>query len=293
MIMKKGLVFGIQHFSIHDGPGIRSAVFLKGCPLHCLWCHNPEGLSCDVGLQYYENDCENCGACGFIFKDMKKAGTLSLDRKQKAVKSCPFHALRLVGEPMSVEEIMDQVMKDLRYFKSSGGGITISGGEPMMQAEFAAELAKSAKEQHITTTLETSGFAALKDFISIMPFIDTFLWDYKATGEEMHKKLIGASNRRILSNLSYLHDHGANIVIRCPLIPGVNDTDEHLKGIADLCRQYPDLAGIEIMPYHKMGVSKAKRMGLMQEEYQVPKKKLKDDWLKKIQGFGGTLIRIN
>ena len=290
---KKGLIFGIQHFSIHDGPGIRSAVFLKGCPLRCLWCHNPEGLECKMGVQYYENDCVGCGACGFIFKDMSKISRLDEEKKKQLVKECAYHALRMVGEYMSVDEVIYEVIKDARYFRSSKGGITISGGEPMMQASFAIELAKAAKEADISTSLETSGFSSLENYQKILPYIDTFLWDYKATGEEMYQKLVGASDQKILSNLDALYHQGANIILRCPLIPGVNDCEEHLRGIAQMYLKYPNLAGIEIMPYHKMGTSKAKRIGYEQQEYAVPDKDLKVYWKQKIEEYGGKLTRIN
>ena len=290
---KKGLIFGIQHFSIHDGPGIRSAVFLKGCPLRCLWCHNPEGLECKLGVQYYKNDCAGCGACSFIFKDMKKISKLDEEQKKQLVKGCAYHALRMVGEYMSVDEVIHEVIKDARYFRSSKGGITISGGEPMMQADFAIELAKAAKEADITTSLETSGFSSLENYEKILPYIDTFLWDYKATGEEMYQKLVGASDQKILSNLDALYHQGANIILRCPLIPGVNDNEEHLRGIAQMYLKYPNLAGIEIMPYHKMGTSKAKRIGYEQQEYAVPDKELKAYWKQKIEEYGGKLTRIN
>ena len=290
---KKGLIFGIQHFSIHDGPGIRSAVFLKGCPLRCLWCHNPEGLECNMGVQYYENDCVGCGACGFIFKDMSKISRLDEEKKKQLVKECAYHALRMVGEYMSVDEVIYEVIKDARYFRSSKGGITISGGEPMMQASFAIELAKAAKEADISTSLETSGFSSLENYQKILPYIDTFLWDYKATGEEMYQKLVGASDQKILSNLDALYHQGANIILRCPLIPGVNDCEEHLRGIAQMYLKYPNFAGIEIMPYHKMGTSKAKRIGYEQQEYAVPDKDLKVYWKQKIEEYGGKLTRIN
>ncbi|SEO86295.1 glycyl-radical enzyme activating protein [Propionispora vibrioides] len=291
--MEKGLVFGIQHFSIHDGPGIRSNVFLKGCPLRCLWCHNPEGLSCGIGLQYYERNCTHCGRCGHIYRDIKSTEKLSDDQKRDLARHCPYRALRLVGELMTAEEVVAEVVKDARYFKSSGGGMTISGGEPMLQAKFAIELAKLAKEQGIMTALETSGFSALENYIQIMPYIDTFLWDYKATSEETHKKLVGVSNELILANLHCLYERGAKIVLRCPLIPGVNDSEEHLRGIANMCKRYPNLAAIEVMPYHKMGVSKAKRIGYEQEEYYVPEKELKNYWKSKIEEYGGKLTRMN
>lgn len=161
------------------------------------------------------------------------------------------------------------------------------------EASFAIELAKAAKEADITTSLETSGFSSLENYEKILPYIDTFLWDYKATGEEMYQKLVGASNRKILSNLDALYHQGANIILRCPLIPGVNDSEEHLRGIAQMYLKYPDLAGIEIMPYHKMGTSKAKRIGYEQQEYATPDQELKAYWKQKIEEYGGKLTRIN
>lgn len=291
--MGKGLVFGIQHFSIHDGPGIRSTVFLKGCPLRCLWCHNPEGLSCDIGVQYYKKDCMHCGKCGYIYEKIYEIEKLSTEEKRKIVNTCPHNALRLIGEYLSVNDVMEEIIKDKRYFKTSKGGLTISGGEPMMQTAFACDLARTAKENGITTALETSGYTSLENYKRILPFIDTFLWDYKATGEELHKELIGVSNSKIIANLDFIYNQGANIILRCPLIPGINDTDVHLKAIAEMHKKYPNLAGIEIMPYHKMGVSKAKRVGIVQNEFLVPDKILKAYWYEKIIEYGGKLTHVN
>lgn len=281
--MEKGLVFGIQHFSIHDGPGIRSTVFLKGCPLRCLWCHNPEGLSCNIDLEYVENECTHCGSCGFIYNNMAKVNDLNPEVKRKIAKNCPNGALQIVGTYMSVDEVLNEVMKDRHYFETSGGGLTLSGGEPMMQPDFAIALAKRAKENHISTALETCGFSSLENYKKIMPYIDVFLWDYKASDVKTHEALVGVSNTRILENLAWLYEQGAKIILRCPLIPGVNDSEEHLDAIAKMHRRFPNLAGVQIMPYHNLGTGKAKRIGFHQNKYQVPGKDTKEYWEKRTE----------
>lgn len=287
---KKGLVFGIQHFSIHDGEGIRSNVFLKGCPLRCLWCHNPEGLSKRIGIQYIKNKCRGCGRCGYIFKNMHDLYIKSEEEKEAYERLCPYGALELVGKWMSVREVIDDVMKDLRFFKKNNGGITVSGGEPMLQYEFTLELLKEAKKQGIQTAMETSGFAPLEHYQEILPYVDEFLWDYKETNEEKHKEFTGVSNKKILENLDALYEQGANIILRCPIIPGLNDTKEHFQGIAMRSSQMERLKGVELMPYHRFGVAKDVRIGRMkQKEYEVPTKEMKELWEKQIQGFGGKV----
>lgn len=287
---KKGLVFGIQHFSIHDGEGIRSNVFLKGCPLRCLWCHNPEGLSKRIGIQYIKNKCRGCGRCGYIFKNMHDLYIKSEKEKEEYERLCPYGALELVGKWMSITEVIDDVMKDLRFFKKSNGGITVSGGEPMLQYEFTLELLKEAKRQGIQTAMETSGFAPLEHYQEVLPYVDEFLWDYKETNDEKHKEFTGVSNKKILENLDALYAQGARIVLRCPIIPGLNDTKEHFQGIAMRSSQMEQLKGVELMPYHKFGVAKDIRIGRMkQKEYEVPSKELKELWERQIQEFGGKV----
>ena len=288
---QKGLVFGIQHFSIHDGDGIRSNVFLKGCPLRCLWCHNPEGLSAQIEIQYIQNKCCGCGRCGYIFKNMHDLYIKSEEEKQQYAKKCLYGALELVGKWMSVKEVIDDVMKDLRFFKKSNGGITVSGGEPMMQPDFSLALLKEAKKQGIQTAMETSGFASLEQYKKVLPYVDEFLWDYKETDETKHKKFTGVSNQQILKNLDALYKDGANIILRCPIIPGLNDTEEHFRGIAKRSREMKDLKGVELMPYHKFGVAKDARIGRMeQKEYEVPSKDMKKSWEDQIISMGGRIF---
>ena len=288
---QKGLVFGIQHFSIHDGEGIRSNVFLKGCPLRCLWCHNPEGLSAQIGIQYIQNKCRGCGRCGYIFKNMHDLYIKSEEEKQAYAAQCVYGALEPVGKWMTVTEVIDDVMKDLCFFKESNGGITVSGGEPMLQHEFTLALLKEAKKRGIQTAMETSGFASLKQYKQVLPYVDEFLWDYKETDETKHKKFTGVSNQRILENLDALYKDGANIILRCPIIPGLNDTEEHFRGIAKRSRQMKNLKGVELMPYHKFGVAKDARIGRMeQKEYEIPSKDMKKSWEEQIIAMGGRLF---
>ena len=288
---QKGLVFGIQHFSIHDGEGIRSNVFLKGCPLRCLWCHNPEGLSAQIGIQYIQNKCRGCGRCGYIFKNMHDLYIKTESQKQAYAAQCVYGALEPVGKWMTVTEVIDDVMKDLRFFKESDGGITVSGGEPMLQHEFTLALLKEAKKRGIQTAMETSGFALLEQYKQVLPYVDEFLWDYKETDEIKHKEFTGVSNQRILENLDALYKDGANIILRCPIIPGLNDTEEHFRGIAKRSREMKDLKGVELMPYHKFGVAKDARIGRMeQKEYEVPSKNMKKYWEEQIIAMGGRLF---
>lgn len=284
-----GLVFGIQHFSIHDGPGIRSNVFLKGCPLRCLWCHNPEGLSPRVELQYFEGKCRHCGACGHVYQNLGAFPSMSEAEVEHYAHACPYHALQTVGKRMTVSEVMENVAKDKAYFEGSGGGLTISGGEPMLQPGFVFALLREARQQGIGTAIETSGYASTSDYLEIAPLVNTFLWDYKATGAERHKELTGVSNHLILANLHALHDAGASIVLRCPIIPGVNDTEEHLAEIGRLCQELPHLLGFEVMPYHRLGIAKAGRVGIKQKAYEVPSQEAKACWEEKIVAAGGRL----
>lgn len=282
-----GLVFGIQHFSIHDGLGIRSNVFLKGCPLRCLWCHNPEGLSPRVELQYFASKCQHCGACGHVYRKLDAFPTMSEEDAERYARVCPHRALQTVGKRMSAREVIDDVAKDKAYFDSTGGGITVSGGEPMLQAGFVLALLGLARERGIATALETSGYAPTSAYLEVAPLVSTFLWDYKATGSARHKELTGVDNQRILDNLRVLHDQGASIVLRCPVIPGVNDTDEHFAAIGRLCQELPGLLGFEIMPYHRMGVSKAARVGIDQRAFEVPGDALKARWEERVVELGG------
>ncbi|MCC8140442.1 MAG: glycyl-radical enzyme activating protein [Lachnospiraceae bacterium] len=279
----RGLVFGIQHFSIHDGRGIRSNVFLKGCPLHCLWCHNPEGLSPEPELQYFAERCVGCGRCGHVYRHMEQLAGVSAEKKESFVKGCVYGALELVGRFMTVGQILDDVEKDRIFFESSGGGLTLTGGEPMRQHAFSLALLKGAKRRGISTALETSGCAEKEEYRKILPWVDEFLWDFKETDSEKHRKFTGVGNEKILENLRFICAQGATVTLRCPIVPGLNDTEEHLRGIARLSLELKNLKAVELMPYHNMGVAKGRRLGtICQQEYRVPTEEEKHGWERRI-----------
>lgn len=292
-----GLVVDIHRFSLYDGPGIRTVVFLKGCPLDCLWCHNPESKSYKPQLSFNQSKCTNCFECvkvcsnGAHFIDANGAHSVDFEKCRacgNCAEVCPSGALTIIGKPYTADEIVSLALKDKPYYDESGGGITLSGGEPMAQFEFTLDVLKKAKAAGLHTALETCGFTRVSRYLDVMPYVDLFLYDYKATNPIAHKEYTGADNNLILDNLRVLAESGAEIVLRCPLIPGFNDTDDHLKGIASLSLTYPNIKMIEIMPYHTIGLDKAKKIGAPQQLAGFPASTAEDKllWLAKIKNYG-------
>ena len=268
--MMTGLTFDIHRFSLNDGPGIRTTVFLKGCYLRCEWCHNPESQSFKPQLSFNSEKCLHCFECvkvcpnnvHKIKSDRHFVDWNLCDLSGKCIEVCPSGALKIIGINTEVDFIISEVMKDKKYYDKTGGGITISGGEPMAQFEFTKELLMTAKEKGIHTVLDTCGYGELDHYKQILNFVDLFLFDYKFTDEKLHKTYTGATNKEIFSNLDYLYNNGASIILRCPLIPEINDSEEHLRGIKEIIKRYPRLESVEIMPYHSMGRDKAGRVGM-------------------------------
>ena len=292
----KGVILDIQKFSIHDGPGIRTTVFLKGCPLNCLWCHNPESKSFNPQLSYDINKCNMCRKCETVCpvkahkfeKNVHHIECSACTLCGKCAEACPTGSLSIYGKVMSVDEIIAEVEKDKSFFDNTGGGITISGGEPLSRIEFTLALAKAAKEREIHVTVETSGFAPQESMEKIADYTDLFLFDYKVSDNELSEKLIGIKDLdKISENLDLIYSKKKDIIIRCPFIPEYNITEKHFRQIAELEEKYPDLLGIEILPYHNFGKNKADNIG---DKYEVNVKMPDDEeiekWLMKFRKFG-------
>lgn len=266
----KGLVSDIQRFCTHDGPGIRTVVFLKGCPLDCAWCHNPESKRPHKELLYNPQLCIGCGNC--VSACRKDSHTLvegvhEFDRSKCRLSllcadQCYSGALEAVGKEMSVGEVMAEVMKDRIFYEKSGGGLTVSGGEPMAQFEFTRSLLESAGSGGIHTGMETCGYGPAERFREIVPLVDLFLWDIKDTDEARHRAYTGVALGPILENLRLVDAAGGKTILRCLLIPEVNLREEHLDAIASLYRSLVNCIGVELLAYHPFGVSKSARLGV-------------------------------
>lgn len=269
--MTIGRIFDIQRFSIHDGPGIRTTVFLKGCPLRCLWCGNPESISLEPILSFMPEKCVACGAC----MDQCPQKAISADAARRAevnrvrcnncgrcAPHCDPKALEIVGRDVDAEEVLAVVLRDRDYYTQSGGGMTLSGGEPMIQPDYAEALLNAAKVEGLHCCVETSGHAAWSHLDRVRPLVDLWLYDFKETDPRLHAKLTGVGNSQILANLQRLHDTGAKILLRCPMIPQHNARPEHLDGIAALAQRLPKLEGVELLPYYDLWRPKLKRFGL-------------------------------
>lgn len=298
----KGSIFEIQHFSVHDGPGIRTTVFLKGCQLKCLWCHNPESIRTQTKeLAFVESKCVGCGVCFKICPHgchRMKDGKHIIDRKTCSLCGacthlCAGKALSMYGMELLPEEVLAEVLKDRTYYEQSGGGVTLSGGEPMLQPDFVRRFAKLAKKHGIHVAMETNGCYDFRLLNGIRENIDLFLIDWKESNEEKHKAYTGAGNQQIIQTIRQLSDAGHSILLRCPIIPGYNDRTDHFRKIAQMTREIKGIVSAELLPYHNLGLNKISKFGLEgivdYIEPRVPDKEELKKWIAVCEKYGAKI----
>lgn len=291
MSKESGIVFNIQRFTVHDGPGIRTEVFLKGCPMSCKWCSNPESLNPKRELGIYPDKCIGKDKCGFCLKACPKGGKpleftedgIIIGSNEQCLscmscaKACFTHAIKSWGEVMTVDEVMQVILQDLIYYEKSGGGVTLNGGEVAMQWEFAVEILKACKERKINTCVETSMQCSPEVLREFYAYTDLILTDIKNMDSEVHRKWSGVGNERILSNIIQTAEAGIKLVVRIPIIPEINDSDENLRKTAEFIRDElgDAVVQVQLLPYRKMGVEKYHSLGKlypMGEDYQMPER---------------------
>jgi pyruvate formate lyase activating enzyme len=267
--MTSGLVFNVQKYSLHDGPGIRSTVFLKGCPLCCAWCHNPESISPRPEIVVVASRCLACGECRTVCpfgETLAGDGSLPPRHDQctqcgACIEACPTGARQMIGRRMTVTEVVAEVAKDRLFYDESRGGVTISGGEPLLQAAFATALLKDLRAAGIHTALDTTGFGSPENLLAAAAFAVLVLYDLKAFSEAEHRRLTGVSNRSILQNLRALDQVHRNLWIRLPVVPGFNDDLVELQRIAEFVRELRGVTLVNLLPFHRSGLHKYERLG--------------------------------
>ena len=266
--IKKGIVFDVKRFAVDDGPGIRTTIFLKGCPLRCWWCHNPEGQAPTPELMHRSKKCICCTECvktcpekaiSFIGKSM------FIDRKKcsvcgKCCQICPTEALTIVGKKTSLNQVLKDIDKDLAFYDESKGGVTVSGGEPLFQPEFLNALLEECKEMNIHTAVDTCGYASRRSIDRINGNVDLYLYDIKLMDKKKHTKYTGVSNEPILDNFKKLAKNGSNILVRYPIIPGINDTEDNVNQTAEFVASC-GVKNICLLPYHRAGIEKYTGLG--------------------------------
>ena len=266
----KGMISDFKRMSVHDGPGIRTTLFLKGCPLRCLWCHNPENLTIKPAVSFTQKLCMGCGMCVPVCAQGVH-GVQNGERHLryeactgcgKCVEACLTGALRLYGQEMEAEEAAMRLLEDRSFYESSGGGVTFSGGEPLLQPQFLADVMRLLKEKDVHIAVDTCGEVPWANFEAVLPWTDLFLYDIKHLDSGAHRKGTGTGNERILDNLRRLIQAGAAVEIRTPVIPGYNDDPAHLEAIASLLAELEHISAWRLLPYHSMAKGKYEALGL-------------------------------
>ena len=293
--MSSTIIFDIQRNSYVDGPGIRTAVFVKGCHLDCAWCHNPEGRSASIQRMWYDNKCTRCGRCatkcpaGTIH--CAEDGTPICDPSRcthcgRCALFCPHDAIAICGKHMTVDEVFSEVKKDISYYETSGGGVTVSGGECLLHPQFTAELLAKCKAANIHTAVDTAGDVPWEHFEMVLQYTDLFLYDIKCITADLHRRYTGIDNARLIDNYRHLLNLGCHVTVRVPMIPECNANDEEFPIIAAFLREYPP-ESVELLPYHAMGEGKLRALGMGEPKtFTVPgaaeMQKFRDGYAKNI-----------
>ncbi len=268
--MNKGILFDIQKFSTIDGPGIRTTVFFKGCNLRCAWCHNPESQSKETQLMFYKNKCTDCGKCREKCRYNLERCVLCGD----CTTYCPTHARVIVGKEWTVDEVFEEINSDKIFYDTSGGGVTFSGGECMLQIDFLLELLIKCRDNGIHTAIDTAGNIPFENFERILPYTDLFLYDVKLIDNDKHRQYTGASNKLILDNLKKLLSLDASVWVRIPIISGVNDSFEEMKAIRSIFDDVGHPKKVELLPYHSMGENKYEALSMNKHSFCVPSEEI-------------------
>ena len=273
---RKALIFNIQKYNLYDGPGIRTLVFFKGCPLRCLWCSNPEGQKRDYQILFKKDRCTHCGACAtvcpagvHVMDFVEKKHSIRRDAAcigcGRCVEACTRKALSVTGELRTISEILEVIEEDRMFYQSSGGGVTLGGGEVLMQPDAAINLLSACRQRGINTAIETCGFARPDVIRKVAEVTDLFLFDLKHMDSATHYKLTGVRNEQILENLQWLLENRASVKVRVPLLKGVNDSEADIEAMVRFLTPYKDnrnFKGIDLLPYHKLGVNKYAQLGM-------------------------------
>ena len=267
--MESGIIFDIKKYSIHDGPGIRTTVFLKGCPLSCWWCHNPESQRISREKLYAVNRCIGCKACLDVCPEnaVREMETGLFTDPEKCLQCgsctdiCVAEACEMAGRELTVNQVMAEIEKDTAFYDESFGGVTFSGGEPLAQPDFLFALLNACRNRQIHTALDTSGFSAWSVLDRIRHYVDVFLFDLKLMDDEKHQNFTGVSNRTILDNLLALSSDGHRIRIRFPVIPGITDDEDNVSAIGVFAAGLPSMPPIDLLPYHRLAAAKYERLG--------------------------------
>ncbi|MHB8073981.1 choline TMA-lyase-activating enzyme [Desulfosporosinus fructosivorans] len=287
ILERKARIFNVQKYSIYDGPGVRTLIFFKGCPLRCLWCSNPEGLERKYQVMFKEDLCINCGNCIPVcpvhihcflneedgqLRSKSEIPTHKVNRSidcvgcRKCETVCPKQVLSIVGSDKTISEVLEIIQQDMLFYHSSGGGVTLGGGEVTAQPEFATNLMMECKRMGIHTAIETSGYVKLDSLLMIAQFTDLFLYDIKQINSERHYELTGVRNERILDNLTELIHRGFNVKVRMPLMRGLNDSEDTIRKTLEFLqsfKSYKNFQGIDLLPYHKLGINKYKQLDML------------------------------